>query len=229
MKMTARREKRHIETLLQGENWADHFTGATAATARRTLNALFGLLYHREPLIRWRAITAIGMVTATLADGDMNGARVFVRRLMWQLNDESGGIGWGAPEAIGEITARHETLAQEYAAILLSYLAPWGNYLEHEPLQHGVLWAVGRLGRSRPHMVTSAGDLLAPHLTSPNPVNRGLGAWASSPIGDWELVPLLQKLTHDDAEFILYQENRLTTITVASAAQEALGRQFSAE
>ena len=84
MKMTVRREKKHIETLLQGKNWAHHFTGTNTAAARRTLNALFGLLYHREPLIRWRTITAIGMVTATLADGDMNGARVFVRRLMWQ-------------------------------------------------------------------------------------------------------------------------------------------------
>ena len=229
MKMTVRREKKHIETLLQGKNWAHHFTGTNTAAARRTLNALFGLLYHREPLIRWRTITAIGMVTATLADGDMNGARVFVRRLMWQLNDESGGIGWGAPETLGEITARHETLAREYAAILLSYLAPWGNYLEHEPLQHGLLWAVGRLGRSRPHMVSNAGELIVPHLKSQNPVNRGLGAWASSPIDDRELLPLLQKLTRDKAEFILYQEDRLTTITVASAAQEALSRQFSVE
>ena len=222
--MTVRSEKKHIETLLQRKNWADGFIDADPATVRRRLNALFGLLYHREPLTRWRAISAIGMVTATLADGDMNGARVFVRRLMWQLNDESGGIGWGAPEAMGEIMARHDSLAREYAAILLSYLAPWGNYLEHEPLQHGVLWAVGRLGRSRPHLISHAGEWLASHLKSQNPINRGLGAWASAPVSDRELIPLLRKLTSDNSEFTLYHEDRLITLTVASAAQEALGQ-----
>jgi len=36
---------------------------------------------------------------------------------MWSLNDESGGIGWGAPEAMGAIMARHTGLADEYANI----------------------------------------------------------------------------------------------------------------
>jgi len=40
-----------------------------------------------------------------------------MRRLMWNLNDESGGIGWGNPEAMGEILACHEALANEYAPI----------------------------------------------------------------------------------------------------------------
>jgi hypothetical protein len=35
-------------------------------------------------------------------------------------------------------------------------------------------------------------------------------------------VPLLQQLTGDNAEFTLYQEDRLNTRTVASVAQEAL-------
>jgi hypothetical protein len=45
----------------------------------------------------------MGEVMAHLADKDMESARVIMRRLMWSLNDESGGIGWGAPEAMGEI------------------------------------------------------------------------------------------------------------------------------
>ncbi len=65
----------------------------------------------------------MGRVAADLADRDMESARVVVRRLMWNLNDESGGIGWGSPEAMGEIMACHEGLAEEYSCILISFYA----------------------------------------------------------------------------------------------------------
>ena len=55
----------------------------------------------------------MGAVVAHLAEKDMESARVVMRRLMCSLNDESGGIGWGAPEAMGEIIASHEGLASE--------------------------------------------------------------------------------------------------------------------
>ena len=45
----------------------------------------------------------MGVVVAGLAEHDMESARVVMRRLMWNLNDESGGIGWSSPEAMGEI------------------------------------------------------------------------------------------------------------------------------
>ena len=74
-----------------------------------------------------------------------------MRRLMWNLNDESGGIGWRArPEAMGEIVARSERLADEYGHILISYLDPDGNYLEHPLLQRGLLWGIGRFAHARP-------------------------------------------------------------------------------
>ena len=62
-------------------------------------------MLDRDELIRWRAVSAMGIVTAALADARMDAARVIMRRMMWQLNDESGGIGWGIPEAMGEIMA----------------------------------------------------------------------------------------------------------------------------
>ncbi|MEA3417440.1 MAG: hypothetical protein U9R02_15080 [Thermodesulfobacteriota bacterium] len=53
----------------------------------------------------------MGVVVSNLADHDMESARVIMRRLIWNLNDESGGIGWGSPEAMGEIMARNNRLA----------------------------------------------------------------------------------------------------------------------
>ena len=61
------------------------------------LNPLFAGIVHGNETIRWHAITAMGQTVATLAAANMETARVVMRRLMWSLNDESGGIGWGAP------------------------------------------------------------------------------------------------------------------------------------
>ena len=63
----------------------------------------------------------MGQVVSNLADTDMESARVIMRRLIWNLNDESGGIGWGSPEAMGDIMACHERLAGEYHRLLVSY------------------------------------------------------------------------------------------------------------
>jgi len=53
----------------------------------------------------------MGRVVSSLAEKDMESARVVMRRLMWNLNEESGGIGWGCPEAMGETMARSAPLA----------------------------------------------------------------------------------------------------------------------
>ena len=81
---------------------------------------LFSFLCHHDQKIKWRAVTAMGMVISNLAEKEMESARVIMRRLMWSLNDESGGIGWGAPEAMAEIIACHQGLAEEYTHILIS-------------------------------------------------------------------------------------------------------------
>lgn len=56
-------------------------------------------------------------------------------RLMWTLNDESGGIGWGAPETMAEAMACHPHIAEEYVCILLFYIREDGNFLEYEPIR----------------------------------------------------------------------------------------------
>ena len=61
----------------------------------------------------------MGEVVSKIAENDLEFARIIMRRPMLNLNDESGGIGWGAPEAMGEIMARSEKLAEEYHKILI--------------------------------------------------------------------------------------------------------------
>ncbi len=140
---THRHLKKQILGLLQSEDFFEiGLTAIVARPARQVINPLFGLLYHGDTRVRWHAVTAMGAVVAQLPDHECESARVIMRRLMWNLNDESGGMGWGSPDAMGEIMACHHGLAQEYACILISYLNPHGNYLEHEGLQQGALYSI---------------------------------------------------------------------------------------
>jgi hypothetical protein len=133
---------------------------------QKVINPLFSFLHHTDQDIKWAAIKAMGAIVAGMADADMESARVIVRRLMWNLNDESGGIGWGSPEAMGEILANHERLAEEYAHVLLSYARKDGNYLELPVLQRGLLWGIKRLSEVRPHLVQEAAPYLSTYLQS---------------------------------------------------------------
>jgi len=150
----------------------------------KAVNALFSFLISIDPIVKWRAVTAMGYVVNRIAVQDMEGARVIMRRLMWQLNDESGGIGWGCPEAMGEILAGNEDLAGEYAHVLRSYIDVRGNFIEHEPLQEGVLWGLGRLAQERPGYVKEARQNLFPFISSGKAPLRGLAIWCLGFLGE---------------------------------------------
>ncbi len=190
--------------------------------ARKVINPLFSLLYNKDEQVRWRAVTAFGAVVETLADSDMESGRIIMRRIMWNLNDESGGIGWGSPEAMGESLARHEGLAKEYAAILLSYAREDGNYLEHEMLQRGLLWGIGRLAEMSPDLIKHYLPHLIPYLKSGDACVRGLAARVMGLLGLKEAGPELERLTEDDSEIKLYTGNTLLKRQVKDLAQEAL-------
>jgi hypothetical protein len=190
--------------------------------ARRVVNPLFGFFCSRNPLLRWRAVSAMGAVVAGLAEDNLESARVVMRRFMWNLNEESGGIGWGCPEAMGECMARSRRLADEYGCILTSYLHPGRNFIENSHLQEGVLWGIGRLAHARSVMMADCGEILLPFLSAAAAAVRGLSAWACAPLADARLLPQLQNLAADRAPFMLYRQERLETCSVGELAEEAL-------
>jgi hypothetical protein len=141
---------------------------------------------------------------------------------MWLLNDESGGIGWGAPEAMGEIIACHDGLAKEYASVLVSYVREDGNFLEYEPLQRGAVWGIGRVAQVKPHMIQDAVPHLLLFLESPDGIVRGLAAWTVGLIGAAAARSMLQALLEDVTEVPLYLNRNLVRRTVGGLAKEAL-------
>jgi len=221
--MALRQLKKEVLRLFQTKDLVAALKAVAAMPARQVVNPLFGLLYHGDPRVRWYAVAAMGEVVSALADRDMESARVIMRRLMWNLNDESGGIGWGSPESMGEIMARHSGLAREYASILVSYLDPDGNYLEHEDLQAGLLWAVGRLARVQPELMADAGRLIVVHFTSKNSLLRGMALWAALALRPKAVAGQhLQQLCGDSSEIAIFQDGELKSRRIGDLAAELL-------
>ncbi len=218
------KEKRRITKLLGSSDIEAVIEELRRLPPAQSINPLIGALCSNNETARWHAITALGPVVADLADRDMEAARVVMRRLMWSLNDESGGIGWGAPEAMGEIMACHEGLAEEFGHILVAYMREDGYYLELEQLQRGLMWGLGRLAETRPSLLRAknAATYLLPYLGSTDTVVRGLAAWALGLLRAQEAVPDLEMLTADQGPVKHYINRAFILETVGSLAEKAL-------
>ena len=222
--MSNRQLKKEIFKRLSTSDIQDAFDYFADIPARQAVNPLFSFFYNSDPIVKWHAISAMGHVVANLADKDMESARVVMRRMIWNLNDESGGIGWGSPEAMGECMARHDRLAGEYHRILVSYVRSDGNFLEHPELQKGLLWGLARLAAARPERVLETGPFLLPFLESGDPDHRGLAALAAGYIQEKSVHHMLKNLANDHAQISLYWNLDFRQITVDELVTDALKR-----
>ena len=221
---SSRQLKEKIRKLLLQQDIESGLAKIGGMPAKKAINPLFSFLCSLDELLKWRAVMAMGKVVDRLADADMESARVIMRRYMWNLNDESGGIGWGCPEAMGEIMARNENLAEEFWCILISYIRPDGNFLEHEALQRGVLWGVGRLAHARPALLKDSVNYLYPYMQAGDPYLRGLAAWASGALRSKNTEVLLNGLKEDSAKLSVFLDGQLITCSVGDLAEKALTR-----
>ncbi|MDL1967787.1 MAG: HEAT repeat domain-containing protein [Deltaproteobacteria bacterium] len=223
-KHTGRAVKQMVLDILKSDDFDQKEDELRRLPGRQVINPLFSFLCHSDQKVKWRAVTAMGVVVSNLAKKDMESARIIMRRLMWSLNDESGGIGWGAPETMAESMACHQGLAKEYVHILVSYIWEEGNFLEYEMLQRGALWGIGRLAESWPHLMPS-GDIcryLPPFIESKDATVRGLAARAMGLLGTEADIAQLEPLLGDNAEIEIYLNRKLVVRRVSDLAREAL-------
>jgi hypothetical protein len=191
-----------------------------AARNRRTLSFLTALTYDSDDLVAWRAVEALGLAAARLADDDPEYVRIHLRRLLWLLNDESGGIGWRAPEAIGEIIRNRPNLFGEFIPLLISILD-----LEQEDaprFRAGTLWAIGRLGQVIPKELNAANSWIETCLQDPDPQTRGMAIWCLLQIHHTEPILHHASLLEDSTPVQLYTDSLLCQTTVKQLALQAL-------
>lgn len=225
--------KRSLRELLAGQNWRARLDELALVPARQLPGPLFSLLLDKDELVRWRAAEAFGRTIARMADGreageGLEAARVVLRQCLWRLNEESGGLGWGIPEALGESLARHERLAKEFHRVLASYVRQEargeGNYLEHAVLRRGVFWGLGRLAQSFPDLVAGDAAALMAGLSDEDGANRGLAAWGLGLLGEQAARNALEGLADDASEVALFLDGELVRTTAGTLARQALAR-----
>ena len=217
-------EKRRIVKLLESADIDAVIEKLRQLPAAKIINPLIGALCITKMTVRWHAITALGPVMADLAEQNMEATRVVMRRLMWSLNDESGGIGWGAPEAMGEILSCHNGLAEEYTHILVAYMREDGFYLELEQLQRGLMWGLARLAGKQPELlrVRNAVIYLLPYLESSDSEVRGLAARCLGLLRAREAIPGLRNLAGDTSRVTYFHDRSFVSDTVSGLAEKAL-------
>jgi len=238
-----RKLKNQVREWLQAPDWEQRLESLEDCTPAELVGPLFSMLLHSGEL-KWHAVTALGLTIDRMAGQRMEDARVVMRRLIWNLSEESGNLGWGAPEAMGEIAANNRKLAEEYNRCLISYILQTGrddNFMDHLPLRRGAYWGVARFAQAHPDLALPALESCLKGLEhpahapedlheKPDPEIHGLCAWAlgSMAAADDErlqrAVPRLERLLTEQETFPLYRHRILKDVAVASLAREALER-----
>ncbi len=119
MKEKIKISKKDFLSLLEKEDFE------TIATASLQNSNVFGwiiaLSYDKENPMSWKAIKAMGYIAEAYLKADsIDPLRNTIRKLLWSMTDESGGIGWRAAELIGEIVFAEPSLFEDIIPILWS-------------------------------------------------------------------------------------------------------------
>lgn len=217
---------RQVNDWLHGPSLAAALAAVATIPPDKAIKPLFSCLCSGEREVKWHAVSAMGRTVAALAERDLESARVVMRRFMWMLNDESGGIGWGVPEAMGEVLACHAALAGEYTHILVAFMREDGFYLELEALQRGLLWGVARAAEVVPDLLRAreAGRYLLPYLQSDDPEIKGLACLALGRLGDRQATSLLTPYRDDSRLLTLYQDGAFLETSPGELARQAMAR-----
>jgi methylated-DNA-[protein]-cysteine S-methyltransferase len=204
--------KDRIRELLQAGDF--NAVRELAAHCGGVLRHLVSLTYDKSGVICWRAIEAVGIITAAMTKTEASDA---LNRVLWMMRDESGGNPWSAPELIGEIIRN----TPERFAGIVPILA---SFHEEELFRPGVLYALARIAEASHGLVLPYRELAFLYLNHRDPACRGGALLVMRALADDTYSPSVAKLVGDKEEFVYYEEGRLVKTTVGELAEETLGR-----
>jgi hypothetical protein len=231
MAMSRRQNKNHILKILGSSEFGEAWPRLNHYPPARLLNPLFSALCSTRERVRWNSVQVFGRLVPLLADTDLESARVVMRRFLWSLNDESGGIGWGAPEAMAEILCHSGVLRHEYLHMLLSYMTEDGeelfqdgNYLELPLLQRGLLWGIGRLAEMHGDELLARGadTAVAAYLKSVDHQVVGLAIRALAFLGSAKARQNIAACTGSTLPVTVFTGQEIREMPLGEIATEAL-------
>lgn len=106
-----------------------------------------GRLYSADPDEKWRAVSILGALVrepGLLPDSKVED---LLQRYLWALNDESGNVPFGVPEAIGEIVSGRPIFSAQVLPVLCGMLTEEETF-QTGAIERGIFWALRRIGPS---------------------------------------------------------------------------------
>jgi len=210
--------KKHVRQLLEQRDMEE--IASIAESKRRALGILTSLTFDQDPQIAWRAVEAMGLAASRIAEREPRSVRNHLRRLLWLISEESGGVCWRAPEAIAEIVHHKPKLFKRYARIVVFLL----HEMAEEDLVHfrqGILWAIGRLGAAAADHVEPVLPTILAALDDPDPQVRGMAAWCLGELGEAKRLASRPELLTDGGKVDLYEDGLLSQTTVGELTRRA--------
>ncbi len=134
---------------------------------RKALSVLVRLAYDKDTLTGWRAIIAVGRVASVFVRNNYDFLRETARKLLWSLSDESGGIGWSAPEMLGEIVSADPKRFTDVIPLIAEVYT-----IEEQVFRPGVLYALKRIAETSPETVSPFQMLIVRGLSEQDPLSR---------------------------------------------------------
>ncbi|MCK4910535.1 MAG: hypothetical protein KAR83_02785 [Thermodesulfovibrionales bacterium] len=177
--------------------------------ARGVVRTLIGMTYDKARASSWRAMDAIGRISAAEPE---HKARNTVMRLLWMMREESGTNPWSAAEIVGEIVARRTASFEDIVPIVITFA-------EEPIMRAGAMRAMSRIGAQKPELVREFIHLALEHSADKDPQVRGYAALALRAAGGADAEALLEGLAGDSEDFLYYDGRDLCQLHVSDAAR----------
>jgi len=176
-------------------------------------------LYDIDERLRWPAIEAVGrLMRRWWENGQQGKVREYIRNLFWSIKDESGGIGWSAPQTIAEIIANIPELIDPYGSVMIAHA------FEEPPLVKGGLWGIGRLGKELADSVDFFQDWILSSFEIDDAETLGLAAWAMGEVGFKPALPFLEKVKERSEPVRIYIKGDFYEKPLGQWAEEAINK-----
>lgn len=188
---------------------------ARAKKDKSIIRKLISLSYDKEDVISWKTMEALGLAAGALAADRMDVIRDTVRRLLWSMGEESGGIGWSSAEILGEMIRNCPDDLSDIIPIVWSFR-------DELMFRAGTVWAMGRIASVRPDLVQFIAQDLPAMTADVNPQVRGYAVWVAGLLGGTFMKEFPGELLEDTGEVTFYGDGVLSVKTVGNLALEAL-------
>jgi hypothetical protein len=218
-KQTIREVKKQVGALVE----INDFDAVDAFVRRdkRALSALVALSYNRLSLMSWRAVHMAGRVIGRLADLDHESARVQIRKIIWNMTDESGTIPWTAPELLGEAIRENPKHFEDIVPLLIGYSH---SETADNIFMPGVLYAIWRIHELHPEYIgEDARAVVIEELESTNSERCANAIVAAGKLGLMVAPEVALKLRGRSDSAAVYLDGRLESFTIAEWAEKFIG------